>query len=107
MESVVEKNFRKLLGKAIRPSADSTSLIFAWEKNSLTATEGQTCEAYLQQLQSVAYTKTSLRKLNESHGNYRPNVNRIGKTFKVHMYNVTADDVLYEMAAETGVDMKK
>ena len=107
MESVVEKNFRKLLGKAIRPSADSTSLIFAWEKNSLTATEGQTCEAYLQQLQSVAYTKTSLRKLNESHGNYRPNVNRIGKTSKVHMYNVTADDVLYEMAAETGVDMKK
>jgi hypothetical protein len=25
----------------------------------------------------------------------------------VHMYNVTADDVLYEMAAEAGVDMKK
>jgi predicted DsbA family dithiol-disulfide isomerase len=45
--------------------------------------------------------------LNGAHGNYRPNVNRIEQTFKVHMYNVTADDVLYEMAAEAGVDMKK
>ena len=67
IEEVVEENFQKLLGKAMRLSNDNDSLLFAWEKSMLTdktAMKGQACELYLKGLKDVEYCPITLAKMN-------------------------------------------
>lgn len=69
IEEVVERNFRRLIGKVIRPRENQDSLIFAWERSNITSQseEDQTeavCERFLDSIEGISRKKTSLRELN-------------------------------------------
>ena len=71
IEEVVEENFQKLLGKAMRLSNDNDSLLFAWEKSMLTdkttdtVASVQACELYLKGLKDVEYCPITLAEMND------------------------------------------
>lgn len=67
IKEIVEENFQKLHGRAIRLFNDNDSLLFAWERSMLTdktAMKGQACELYLKGLKDVEYCPITLAEMN-------------------------------------------